>query len=225
MKGLILKDLYTVRFQIIAGFLLMLFPHIMLLLGGGGMNVGANNEITKLMSVIMYGLINLVNICLFSSFVLNTLEADVNSGWAKMQRTLPVTGSEIIGAKLASSGIIVGILTLTSLAFNLVGALIFGVNLELMITLPLCIGLYQMIVLAPLFPLAMKIGARFTGVLYIVTEVVVLGLLIWLLVSTLDNGADQMLLRIMFYGGLPALAAASAVLSYSSGRKAIESCI
>lgn len=221
MKGLILKDLYTVRFQIIAGLLLMLLPNGIMFLSGGGMGT-EQNEVTDIMSVLVFGLMNFTNICLFSSFVLNTLSEDVNSGWAKLQRTFPVSGSEIVGAKLSASGVIVGLLTVMSLVFNLAAALIFGLDKELMLMIPLCIGFYQMIVLAPLFPLAMRIGVKCTEAIYIMTEVLVLGFVVFLLVKGLDSDVDGVLMRIMFYCGLPLLAAGSGVLSFACGKKAIE---
>ncbi len=221
MKGLILKDLYTVRFQIIAGLLLMLLPNGIMFLSGGGMGT-EQNEVTDIMSVLVFGLMNFTNICLFSSFVLNTLSEDVNSGWAKLQRTFPVSGSEIVGAKLAASGVIVGLLTVMSLVFNLAAALVFGLDMELMLMVPLCIGFYQMIVLAPLFPLAMRIGVKCTEAIYIMTEVLVLGFVVFLLVKGLDSDIDSVLMRIMFYCGLPLLAAGSGVLSFACGKKAIE---
>ncbi len=221
MKGLILKDLYTVRFQIIAGLLLMLFPNGIMFLSGGGMGT-EQNEVTDIMSVLVFGLMNFTNICLFSSFVLNTLSEDVNSGWAKLQRTFPVSGSEIVGAKLAASGVIVGLLTVMSLVFNLAAALVFGLDMELMLMIPLCIGFYQMLVLAPLFPLAMRIGVKCTETIYIMAEVLVLGIVVFLLVKGLDSDVDGVLMRIMFYCGLPLLAAGSGVLSFACGKKAIE---
>ena len=223
MKGLILKDLYTVRFQIVAGSLFMLLPNLMSLIIGDAHSISTSDDFSNLLMVMLYGLLNFTNICLFSSFILNTLRSDVSSGWVNIQRTFPVSGNVIIGAKLAASGIIVGGLTLISLAFNLAAAFLFGLSIEMMISIPLCIGVYQMIVLTPLFPIAMKIGARFTGVLYIVTETVVLGLMIWLLISVLNSGADIVLLRSLFYGGLPCLAVICGILSYRSGKKAVLS--
>lgn len=222
MKGLILKDLYTVRFQIIAGLLLMLLPNGILFLSGGGMGTAEMGEATDIVSVLVFGLMNFTNICLFSSFVLNTLSEDVNSGWAKLQRTFPLSGSEIVGAKLAASGVIVGLLTVMSLVFNLAAALIFGLDKELMLMIPLCIGFYQMIVLAPLFPLAMRIGVKCTEAIYIITEVLVLGIMVFLLVKIMDSNVDSVLMRIMFYCGLPLLAAGSGVLSFACGKRAIE---
>lgn len=222
MKGLILKDLYTVRFQMIAGFLFILLPNILSLLIGDELAIGSMGIESNIILITFYGLINFANICLFSSFILNTLGSDVNSGWVNIQRTYPISGSVIIGAKLAASGIIVGGLTLISLGFNILSALLFRLDMELMISIPLCVGVYQMIVLAPLFPIAMKIGAKYTSLLYTVTEVAVLVLLIWLLITVVNNGADMRLLRTLFYCGLPLLAVASCGLSYIFGKGFIE---
>lgn len=225
MKGLILKDLYTVRFQIIAGLLIMTYPNLsiyFLYFLGGGMDIGERNEMKDAISILLFGLINLMNICLFSSFVLNTLSVDVKSGWAKLQRTFPLSGSEIVGAKLIASGVVVGLLTVMSLVLNLATALIFRVNVELMLTMPLCIGFYQMMVLAPLFPLAMRIGVKCTEFIYIITEILMLGIVAFLMIKLLGTSLEAVLLRIIFYGGIPLLSAASCTLSFCSGKKAIE---
>lgn len=224
MKGLVLKDLYTVRFQIIGGLLIMLLPNLLFILAGGGMANDPGNEPAELLSVLIFGLLNYMNICLFSSFILNTLKDDINSGWAKIQRTFPVSGSVIILSKLAASGLVVGLLTLLSIVYNLLSAVLFSLNMELMLTMPLCIGFYQMIVLAPLFPLAMRVGVKFTEFLYIITEILVLAVVIVVMTNILNSGGSYItLLRIVFYCGLPLLAAISCVLSYKSGKKAIES--
>lgn len=224
MKGLILKDLYTVRFQVIAGAVLMFLPNIMFLLSGSLDNSILDPDSQEIFSLVMYGILNFINICLFSSFVLNTLDADVNSGWAKIQRTFPVSDNQIIGAKLTATYIIVGILTLVSLAFNLAGALLYGLNMEIILIMPICIGLFQVLTLSPLFPLAMRIGTRFAGALYIITEIVMLALAVLLLVYTAKADFGGILLRVVFYGGIPVLAVVSAVLSYHSGKAAIQIC-
>ena len=222
MKGLILKDLYTVRFQIIVGLLIVLYPNLIIFFLGGGMGIGGEDEMTGVISVLLFGLLNYTNICLFSSFVLNTLAADVNSGWAKLQRTFPVSGSEIVGAKLIASGVVVGLLTAMSLVFNLAAALLFGLDVEFMITVPLCIGFYQMTVLAPLFPLAMRIGVKCTEVIYIVTEILALVIAAFLMIKLLGTSLEAVLLRIIFYGGIPLLSAASCALSFRLGKKAVQ---
>lgn len=219
MKGLVLKDLYSVRFQVIVGILIMLIPNIVLSLGGAAMDITNGDAASKMLSALLFAMINYVNICLFSSFVLNTLSTDINSGWAKIELTFPVSGSRIIGAKLIASGLVVALLTLFSLVFNVLFTLMFGMDFEIMIALPICIGLYQMTLLAPLFPIAKRIGVKFTEAMYIFAQVIMLALAVFLFIKVVDN---ILLLRIVFYCGLPLLALVSFVLSFLFGKSAVE---
>ncbi len=223
MKGLILKDLYIIRFQIIAGMLLMLLPNVAMMMIFGASNTDAGDPAADPLTAMIFGMMNFVNICLFSSFVLNTLKDDIDSGWAKIERTFPVRGSKIVGAKLISSGLVVLLLTLFSLFFNVLAGVIHDLNIELMITIPVCIGIFQMMVLAPLFPLALRIGVKFTEALYLTVEIVVIVFAVLLLNKMLETGVNAVLLRIIFYGGLPLLAAASCVISYLCGKRRIKS--
>ena len=80
MKGLVLKDLYSVRLQIFLSVLTMILPNIAFtfLIGEEGVGLG---EAETVCMVFFFGLLNYINICLFSSFMLNTLDSDVNCGW------------------------------------------------------------------------------------------------------------------------------------------------
>lgn len=68
MKGLVLKDLFGVRFQVLGALALMLFPSLMLILMGGGMSTNERADITEI-SVLLYGIVNYVSITLCSSFL------------------------------------------------------------------------------------------------------------------------------------------------------------
>lgn len=212
MKGLILKDIYTVRFQIIVSMLLMLIPDLVVSLAAG--SFGGGGDIGQIMTIFLFGAANLICICLFSSFILNTLNDDVNSGWCKIVRTMPVSSGQAVGAKFASSAVIVGITTAVSLIFNIVGIIVQGLPAEPLIMLPVCLAVFQMAVLSPVFPLAMKLGTRSTSLIYMFTLVILLSGAVTALYLALISGNSLVLLRVIFYGGLPVLAAVSVILSY-----------
>ncbi|MGN0678521.1 MAG: ABC-2 transporter permease [Oscillospiraceae bacterium] len=222
LKGLILKDLYSIRFNLVMALLISLFPNMILTFAGGGMFVGSPDYI-KVVSVIPYGMLNYLAITTFSSFVLNTLDSDKDCGWAKLVRSMPVSGGEIIGAKLISTYIVIGILTLVSLAFNSLGIILFGMDVELMIVLPICMGLLQVITLSPTFMLANRIGTKYTTVIYLTMVVLIACVTVVVMVTGLCGDVSATFLRITFYIGLPIIATAVAALSYSVGKKQNES--
>lgn len=226
LKGLILKDIYCVKFQLIAALLLTLFPNIMLMLGGGGMAISEGSFLSPdeamLMGVCMYGMVNYITVTVFSSFLLNTLEDDANSGWAKMQRTMPVSGTQIVGGKIIATLLIIAGLTMVSLIFNILGVLLFEMPAEVMTALPICCGLLQIVTLCPVFPISMKIGTKYTTVLYVGFVVLIAVGMIVLLISAMSSDISETALRISMYGGLPVLAAAVLGISYAAGKKSCE---
>lgn len=215
LKGLILKDIYTVRFQLIVSMLLMLIPDLVVSLAAD--SFGGSGDIGQIMTIFLFGAANLICICLFSSFILNTLNDDVNSGWCKIVRTMPVSSGQAVGAKFASSAVVVGITTAVSLIFNIVGIIVQGLPAEPLIMLPVCLAVFQMAVLSPVFPLAMKLGTRSTSLIYVFTLVILLSGAVTALYLALISGNSLVLLRVIFYGGLPVLAAVSVILSYRAG--------
>ncbi len=219
MKGLIIKDIYSVRFQVIMAVLIMLPPNLMALLIGSD---DLAQDYRQVMVIFMYGVLNLVNICLFSSFVLNTVSSDVNSGWSKIVRTFPVSQRTIVGAKLTSSCIIIGLLVLISMAINTTGIITLSAPAEPMLAMPLCMGLLEAAILCPVFPTAMKHGTKISTVLYILAEVLTIGISTAVIATALSSEHSAAVLRAVFYVGTPLIAAGSAVLSLRSAGKLIS---
>ncbi len=223
MKGLILKDIYGCRFQIIGGFAIMLFPMIVMSLAGGGMAVAdeGNNYLRSIAIVVFYGTINYMSIVICSSFYLNTLSYDEKSGWTKMQRAMPLTGGQIIGGKFLGVGAVVGTLTLISLAFNLFSAINYEMPFEPMIAMPLCIGLLEIMTLLPVIVLGYRFGAKsVTWLYYIVMGIIAAGT-IALAAAFLVGDITAAAMRIIAYGGIPALFAVILIVCYITGKKAV----
>ncbi len=223
MKGLILKDIYGCRFQIIGGFAIMLFPMIMMSLAGGGMAVAdeGNNNLRSIAVVVFYGTINYMSIVICSSFYLNTLSYDEKSGWAKMQRAMPLTGGQIIGGKFLGVGAVVGTLTLISLAFNLFSAIIYEMPFEPMIAMPLCLGFLEMMTLLPVIVLGYRFGAKsVTWLYYIVMGIIAAGT-IALAAAFLVGDITAAAMRGIAYVGIPALFAVILIVCYITGKKSV----
>lgn len=221
MKGLVLKDIFGVRFQILGAMAIMLYPSIMLFLAGGGMLVDEETNIPLEASVMMYGLVNYVSITICSSFLLNTLGFDERSGWTKIQRTMPLTGGKIIGAKFLTMGLVLAVLTLISLILNVISALLFGVPIEPMITMPLCMCMVQTIALSPTFTLGYRFGAKATSAAYICIMVALAAVMIALVFMIFAGDIDETALRVIAYAGLPALTAAVVAASWFTGKRAV----
>ncbi|MDE6728810.1 MAG: hypothetical protein K2J80_12880, partial [Oscillospiraceae bacterium] len=71
MKGLVLKDIYSVKFQILGLLAIMLLPNIMLMLSGGNMGGEESGVLGDFLSVLVYGMMNYISVTLCSSFLLN----------------------------------------------------------------------------------------------------------------------------------------------------------
>ncbi len=223
MKGLILKDIYGCRFQIIGGFAIMLFPMIMMSLAGGGMAVAdaENNYVQSIVGIVVYGMINYMSIVICSSFYLNTLSYDEKSGWAKMQRAMPLTGGQIIGGKFLGVGAVVGTLTLISLAFNLFSAIIYEMPFEPMIAMPLCLGFLEMMTLLPVIVLGYRFGAKSVIWLYYIVMGIIAAGTIALAAAFLVGDITAAAMRGIAYGGIPALFAVILTVCYVAGKKAV----
>lgn len=223
MKGLILKDIYGFRFQIIGGFAIMLFPMIMISLAGGGMFAAGegNNHVQSIVGIVAYGILNYISIVICSSFYLNTLSYDETSGWTKMQRAMPLTSGQIIGGKFLGVGAVVGTLTAISLVFDLLSAAIYEMPLEPMIAMPLCIGLLETMTLLPVIVLGYRFGAKTVTWLYFIVMGNIAAGTIILSTAFLVGDITAAAMRGIAYGGIPALFAVILIVCYITGKKAM----
>lgn len=221
MKGLVLKDLFGVRFQVLGALALILFPSLMLILMGGGMSTNERADLTEI-SVLLYGIVNYVSITLCSSFFVNTLGYDERSGWSKIQRTMPLSGGKIIGAKFLSMGLVLAALTSLSLIINVINALLFKIPLEPMITMPLCMCMVQAIALSPTFTLGYRFGAKTTSAAYIGFMVLLAAAMIAVVFMLFMGDIGITALRIISYAGLPALTAAVVAVSWVTGKRTVN---
>lgn len=221
MKGLVLKDIFGVRFQILGAMAIMLYPSVLIFLAGGGMLVDEETNVPLEIPVIMYGIVNYVSITICSSFLLNTLGFDERSGWTKIQRTMPLTGGKIIGAKFLTMGLVLAVLTLISLILNVISALLFGVPLEPMITMPLCMCMVQTITLSPTFTLGYRFGAKATSAAYICIMVTLAAAMTAIVFMVFMGDIGTTMLRVIGYAIMPALTAAVVAVSWVTGKRAV----
>lgn len=221
MKGLVLKDIFGVRFQMLGAVAVMLFPSFMLMIAGGGMAMDKETNVPAEISVLIYGIVNYISITLCSSFLVNTLGYDERSGWSKMQRTMPVSGGGIIGAKFVSMGLVLAALTAISLVINVINALLFGIPLEPMIAMPLCMCMVQAIALSPTFTLGYRFGAKSTSAAYIGFMVLLAAAMIAVVFMLFMGDIGTTALRIISYAVLPAVTAAVVAVSWITGKKAV----
>lgn len=219
MKGLILKDVYGCRFQIIGGFAVMLLPMLMMALSGDGMFVVRKTP--SQIVVLLYGMINYMSIVVCSSFYLNTLGYDEASGWTKMQRAMPLSGGQIIGGKFLGVGAVVGSLTAISLAFNAVSAAVFEIPIEPMLTMPLCIGLAEIATLLPTIVLGYRFGAKSMNWVYFVFLIAIAAGAIALSAAFITEKLGGAAIRVIAYAGIPLFTAAVVAVCFVTGKKAV----
>ncbi len=223
MKGLILKDLYTIKTQIIVGAIICLYPAVVLHLGLANMIGEMRNPHDEPLLSFITLLISYCFIVPFSSFLLNTLKSDYESGWLKIQRSMPVSSGAVIGSKLICTGIVIGFFALFALVVNIV-VLIREPEAfitEIAVAGPLCIGLLQVIAIAPCFPLGMKLGVKKTDGLYL-TFVILTGIILIIVgFAAFSNDISTVMLRIICYAILPTAAAFTVFISYKAGKNLI----
>ena len=215
MKGLILKDLYGVKFQMIGAFLIMLLPIVIT-------TFGDKREMGAGIAIILNGMLNYVVITTCSSFLLNTLDYDERSGWSKMQRGMPLSGGKIIGAKLCAMGLVLASLTLIFLAANVIGVFVHGLPVEAAVAMPICLCMVQTIALSPTFALGYRFGSKATTAAYIGFEVILAAAMILLLFMIFGGDIGGTELRVIAYAGLPVLTAAVVAASWITGKKAVS---
>ncbi len=227
MKGLILKDIYEVRFQVIIGMLIALYPNILMLIALmdiAGDFITSGNDV---MFTALCGFLNYITIVPFSSLVLNTLTNDASSGWAKIRRTMPVSNEQATASKLIATGGIVGLFTVISLIINIIMMFIYNtadttyVYPEIAIAAPLCIGLLQMFALSPVFPLAIRFGVKATNIFYLIFMIISAIAAIVVVFAAFSGDISMIVMRISFYAVLPVVAFLSVFISYKSGKNLV----
>ncbi len=209
MKGLLLKDIYCVSFIALVGLVISGIPAIALVISAST----AGNTADNIIGIVPYILCGILIIMLNSSFMLNTLGEDYNSGWSRLQHTLPVSSRQLVDAKLAAALIVIGALTLISLAVNLILGIGNGQPLEIMLAAPFVTAMLEICTLFPAFPISMKLSGSLTSLIYVVLEIAVITAVTIALTVALDHDAPLWLLRVIFYAIIPAAAVTIAMLS------------
>lgn len=226
MRGLVLKDVYNVRFQIFTGMAIMMFPYLLLLISGGYDNAKdniLNEEIFGINGgVVVFVLLSYISITVNSSFMLNTIVDDNRSGWGKMQRAMPVSSVGIVGAKMAANGVIVGGLALMDTAVNMIGIFKLGLSPETLAAAPFVFGCLQMITLSVATVMGYRFGSVGTIVGYLTGVLVVAAGVVVLLYGFLTEDLNSTMFRVICYAVIPTLTAAVIAVCCNLGKKAIE---
>lgn len=223
LKGLILKDIYNVRFQIIGGIFIMMYPNILMWFSAPDMeSQQAFMGMPGFFGVFIYGMLNYMTITVCSSFMLNTISDDYRTGWAKMQRTMPLSAEQIVGAKMLTIVIIIGMLTAISLVCNIIGAFILEIRIEPMITMPFVMAILQMITLSVAVVLGYKSKARLIIPVYTLMVFAIAAVIIALVYGVANGVVSLTMLRVIAYAIVPVIAAATVIICRKASRKAVE---
>lgn len=221
LKGLILKEFYSVRFQLIMCLLIFLLPNFFLILIGITYDPSDANASDGVMLTAAAAIISFVSIVCCSSFMINNISEDVSCGWIKLTGTMPVSARKISAAKIISAMLLIAGLTAISLAVNLITASGKGCNTEIMIAAPICSGLFQIGVLAPVFPAALKFGSRTVTPLYFGFLLLFAAVIGIACVITLKIGSIAYI-RWVFYGLIPLITAMSVTLSLTASTRKLS---
>lgn len=221
MKGLILKDLYCTRFQLILAMLFALPLNLLMILAGGGMLIELAGTTMEIVAYVPYAMINFMTITCFGSLMLNTLKDDVSTGWSIIQMTMPISRSKIVTSKLMGSVVFVMILVLCSYVQNVFAVVMFGGSAEILLVMPIAFGMIEVIALFISFPLALRFGTKLAEALNLIFIIIVMiGLTVALFIIG-DTGASITALRLLFYLVLPLITLLAAVISHKTAQKAL----
>ncbi len=227
MKGIILKDIYQVKLLFVLVQILSIFFYVMgnfIVLGmtHSEVVIPTEEELLKISAIVLVGMMDYVCISIGSTILIDTSKLDIRSGWAKYERTTPLSGSQLVGGKIAATGIVIGFLVLQALIFGVI-SIFMGVNPEAVIAMPLVMGMIQLIALSPVFPIVSKYGGGFANFIYIVFEIIVAGAAVVVVFGHFSGDIDGLVLRIIAYAVIPIITALVVFASYKSGMKAIKS--
>lgn len=219
MKGLIIKDIYCTRTLMIIGLLIMLLPGSMLFLMGGGMNVDFVDTAYEEMAVVPFAILYYCVVATMSSISLNAMSSDENSGWGRLQPVMPLSSKQIVAARFGFVFVITGSMIVGCLLISLLAIALFGVPIELMLTVPVCLGLMELVILMPTVALCYRYGSRVSTLAYTVLLTAVTAVAVTILLVAMKAEGCGLILRLAFYVGLPLVTAAVGYASHSYASK------
>ena len=199
----------------------MLFPSIAIAITGGNIGDEAPGAMTEFIAVMVYGIMNYMTITLFSGFIMNTIGDDERTGWAKMQRAMPVSGGQIMGGKLIAMAIIVGILTGLTLIVNITGIIFYELPAEPMLAMPFVAALMQVTTLSLCLMLGYRVSTKVMTPVFLIIEVIIAAGIIALIIQAVKENIIMTAVRVIIYAVIPVLAAAAVAVSYTLGKKSV----
>ena len=197
----------------------MLFPSIAIAITGGNIGDEAPGAMTEFIAVMVYGMMNYMTITLFSGFIMNTIGDDERTGWAKMQRAMPVSGGQIMGGKLIAMALVVGMLTGLTLIVNITGIIFYDLPAEPLLAIPFIVALMQVITLSLCLMLGYRISTKVMTPAFLITEVIIAAGVIVLIIQAVKENISMTAVRVIAYAVIPVLAAAAVAVSYTVGKK------
>ena len=221
MKGLVLKDYYNLRITMLLSIALMLFPSLAIAITGGNIGDEAPGAMTEFVAVMVYGMMNYMTITLFSGFIMNTIGDDERTGWAKMQRAMPVSGGQIMGGKLIAMALIIGMLTGLTLIVNITGIIFYDLPTEPLFAIPFIVALMQVITLSLCLMLGYRISTKVMTPVFLIIEVIVAAGVIAMIIQAVKENVSMTAVRVTAYAVIPVLAAAAVAVSYKLGKKSV----
>lgn len=213
LKGLILKNLYSLRFTLILVGALQAFHYFFMVLALVGMTEGffRDNEAPELYMVI--SAFDFVFILLFSSFALNPVAEDKKSGWEEFSLTLPVKNDSAFYAQLVAAGVNTLINILIAIVANLLFAAITGSsNFEILLIIPFVSGLLELSAISYFLMLGKKFTFHVAEILYVAILILIAAAAIVLAVLLLSSVLSAEVIRIIGYCAAAAVIIPAALL-------------
>lgn len=200
---------------------LMMLPSLAIAITGGNIGGEEPGAMTEFIAVMVYGMMNYMCITLFSGFIMNTISDDKRTGWAKVQRAMPVSGGQIMGGKLIAMAIIVGILTGLTLIVNITGIIFYDLPAEQLIAIPFIVAFMQVMTLSICLMLGYRVSTKIMTPIFLIIEVIFAAGVIAMIIQAVKGDIPITVVRVIAYAVIPLLAAAAVAVSYTLGKKAV----
>lgn len=218
MKGILLKNLYSIRTSLILGLLLVLIFFAAMFI------LGIPAEIIPLI-IVLY---DYLAIAVLSSFILNSFSDDEKSGWIRLERTVPISAERAAAVRFISCGVVVGVICAAMLIINI--AVYFycaqmsnvAPSIEVMLSAPVVAGLIQLAALSPVVPIGLRYGSRMVQTVYTLCVILVSIAAVAFSFPLAAGEIPPSKLRLICYAGVPAAAAAVVLLSYLFAKKSVK---
>lgn len=184
MRGILLKDIFNIRRELICIFLLMSYFMVFAFYA----QFDTVSDFGDFELFILFILINGMTILLFPATILSVFNYDERSNWELYERTLPVSAAKNVAEKYLIQISVTLFVVIYCIAFNIILSVNcnYSINMTTII-IPIAVGAVALIQYSFLLPLILKCGIKYNSVILILSMFAALGIAIGIFVLYFNN--------------------------------------